>query len=178
MPSHLLVVETNLTTELVSLIDGRLEDLFTKYGDPEYADLLGTYDSMEHLTGLGFVACQTYITAAYGILNVPKAGALSVGPDHSAGRTVVSIVNAAANYWKHYNEWHFDKSPKRRIAIEEAFEDVGFPVGTEYPLSGILAELSVPAAASFAAVMRLLENWKSRLAQESSNISLQADRER
>lgn len=154
MRDQLLTIETNLSTELVELIDARLEELTDKWGAPEVAELLGYYDSMEHLTGLGFVACQSYVTAIYGILGVPKRKALRLGPNHGSGSSVATIVNAAANYWKHNHEWHMEKSSKRREAIEAAFDEVGFPVGTEYPLSGVLTELSVPGGASFRIIMR------------------------
>jgi hypothetical protein len=42
---------------------------------------------------------------------------LQLGPKHSDGNTIVKIINDAANYWKHNNEWSLDKTPKRRELI-------------------------------------------------------------
>lgn len=169
MQSSVLDLETKLTDELVRLLDARLDCLTQEYGDPLSTDLRDYCEFMEHATGLGFVALQAYATAVYGLLAVPKAGALEAGPRHSGGSTYVAIVNAVANYWKHHNEWHLERSSKRRLAVEKEFEQVGFPVNSEWPLSGILAELSSPNAASFAAVMRKLQEWRSAIQPEPPN---------
>ena len=163
MANILLTVETNLARELIGLIDEKLSELSRKSTETEIADLLGYFDSMEHLTGLGFVTCQTYMTAVYGITKVDKKTALSFGPFHSYGASIAEVVNAAANYWKHNNEWSLDKTPKRREAIEATFKDIGFPIGTEYPLSGILTELAEPDDASFMPVMNKLRTWENEV---------------
>lgn len=150
-----------MTSELISLLDDKLAVLADEAGATEIADMLGYYDRMEHLTGLGFVTCQTFITAVYGICRVEKFRALTIGPQHACGASIAGIVNAAANYWKHNYEWAIEKSPEQRERIETAFEAVGFPVGTEYPLSGVLTELSAPEFASLRAVLRKLEAWGS-----------------
>jgi len=152
-----------MARELIELIDNRLSRLAMDSTETEIPYELGYFDSMEHLTGLGFVACQTFMAAIYGISKIDKKKALSVGPKHSCGSTIAGITNAAANYWKHNNEWVLDKSPKQRKFIEDAFEDVGFPADTEYPLSGVLTKLSEPNPASFMSVFRKLAVWSKEL---------------
>jgi len=124
---------------------------------------LGYFDSAEHVTGLGFVTLQTYLTAVYGILKINKKIALNRGPIHQDGNTIAKIVNDAANYWKHNNEWSLDKNSKQRELIENTFESVGFPIDLDYPLCGVLAELCVPNYASFLAVFNKLEQWQTNL---------------
>ena len=163
MGNVLLIFESNLARELIDLIDTRLSKLAVDSTETEIPDELGYFDSMEHLTGLGFVTCQTYITAVYGILKIDKKKALSKGAHHSSGSTIPVIVNAAANYWKHNNEWELDKTDKQRKIIEKTFESIGFPVNLDYPLSGVLTEISEHNYVSFMSVFRKLEVWKNEL---------------
>ena len=162
---HTLWIETELNTlrALIVIIDDHLSNICEKSLEVDDPDSFGLFDSAEHLTGLGFVACQTYMATVYGNLNIEKQLALNMGSKHRGGRTKAQIINHAANYWKHNNEWVLDKSATRRKAIESAFESVGFSVGTDYPLCGVLTELSAPFEASFRSVIDMLELWKTEL---------------
>jgi hypothetical protein len=159
----LLWMEQKLYKELIETLNSKPEaivDDINRVYDPE---AYGYLDSAEHVTGLGFVTLQTFLTAIYGILDVEKKKALSFGPKHTDGNSVAKIVNDAANYWKHNNEWVFDKSSKRKEFIEDTFKSVGFPIDAEYPLCGILTELSAPKDASFMAIFEKLELWQKNL---------------
>src|SRR4051812_20574440 len=109
--------DLDLLSDLVAVLDGHLEAVSAKC-QGSFADELGCFDRMEHVVGLGFTACQTYLTATYGFIEVPKSTALLVGPRHRSGRSVAEVVNHAANYWKHNEEWTLDKSPVHRQRIE------------------------------------------------------------
>ncbi len=158
-----LMYETDLVKDLILMIDEKLAELIERSNSIEDPDALGYFDSAEHLTGFGLVACQTYMTAAYGILGIAKKDALLVGPRHSTGSTIVSLINHGANYWKHNNEWSVSKNPSQREYTEKAFESVGFPVDLEYPLSGMLTELASPEYASFTPILHKLEDWVREL---------------
>ena len=159
----LLFHETKLTKELLETLDAKLEAIVDECNAVDDPDAMGYFDSAEHVTGLGFVTLQTYLAAVYGILRINKGTALNIGPKHQDGNTIAKIVNDAANYWKHNNEWSLEKSSKQRELIESTFESVGFPIDLEYPLCGVLTELSVPNYASFIAVFNKLEQWQSHL---------------
>ena len=161
----LLWFEGELETllSLVGSLDLQLHEVVRKSLDCEDADQFGYFDVAEHITGLGFVACQTYIATVCGGIGADKSDALKKGPQHSGGLSKAQIINHAANYWKHNNEWALAKPDRRREAIEKAFDSVGFPVGTDYPLSGILTELSAPHSASLAAVADFLRDWKDAI---------------
>ncbi len=160
----LLGCETNITNDLVGMIDQKLDEIMElSNSTAEDPESLGYFDSAEHLIGLGFVVCQTHITAGYGILQIKKEKAFACGPMHACGSSVASIINDAANYWKHNNEWSLDRNSGRRKKIEIAFEKIGFPVNTDYPLSNILAELSSPQKVSFVQVMEKLREWRNAL---------------
>jgi len=162
---HTLWIEAELENlaKLIAAIDRHLSEICARSVEVDDADSFGYFDSAEHATGLGLVACQTYMAAVYGTLGVEKRRALTFGPKHLGGLPKVQIINHAANYWKHNNEWASDRRAARQLAIEQAFEAVGFPVGTDYPLSGVLTELANPYPASLAAVVSTLEDWKAEL---------------
>jgi hypothetical protein len=165
MSDILLDVNLNLLTELINIIDQQLDNTIRQSRGVDDPDGFGYFDSAEQITGLGFVVCQTYVATVCGRLLVEKEKALTVGPQHPSGQTKVQIVNHAANYWKHNGEWPLDRSPKRRMIIEAAFESIGFPVNTEYPLSGVLTEVASPESAGFKPVIAALELWKNELSK-------------
>lgn len=155
--------DLDLLVELLAVVDNHLAALGAKWQGASEADELGYFDRMEHMTGLGFVACQCYLVSVYGRLSYPKTLALPKGPCHHSGHPVVEIINHAANYWKHYDEWHLDKAQVRQERIRSAFGSMGFPVDTEYPLSGVLAELASPNSAAFAPLVSPMTEWREVL---------------
>jgi len=161
--------DLDLLKQLINIIDYQLEIISQKASNVDDADSLGYYDSAEHITGLGFVACQTYMSSVYGYLKIDKQHALSLGPLHSSGQTKVQIINHVANYWKHNNEWSLEKEDNRRKQIEKAFESVGFPVNTDYPISGVLYKIVYPDRATFEPIITILELWRNELLEMKKN---------
>jgi hypothetical protein len=155
--------DLDLLAELLLVIDRQLASIRSGCNDPEEADALGYFDRGEHVTGLGFVACQAYMTATRGSLCLDKSRALTVGPSHKSGQSVVAIINHAANYWKHHDEWSLDPSHANANRIREAFNDVGFPVDGHYALSNILAALVDPEPAAFKPLLATLASWRDGL---------------
>lgn len=86
-----------------------------------------------------------------------------MGLVHPTGQRIVRIVNDAANFWKHHDEWHRDKSPARHKKIQDTFTAVGFPVALDYPLSGILSVLAGPGGAAFKPLVAKLAAWRDDL---------------
>jgi hypothetical protein len=153
----------DLLKQVIHIIDQHLAVVSEKATQEDDPDMFGYFDSAEHITGLGFVACQTYMSSVYGYLRIEKKNALSTGPFHSSGQTKVQIINSAANYWKHNSEWSLGKSEKQRKVIEETFDSVGFPVNTDYPLCGVLTEIVSPEYAAFEPIIATLESWRDEL---------------
>ncbi len=160
-----MIIDTDLELlqQLVLVLDKQLENIIAESREVEDPDGFGYYDIAEHIIGLGFVACQTYMSSVYGYLQIDKKKAISFGPVHSCGQTKMQLINHAANYWKHNNEWPHGKFDKQRKAIEEAFKDIGFPVGRDYPLSNILTEVVSPKTISFSPIIEMLELWRNEL---------------
>ena len=163
----LLDYDLELLKGIVRTIDQHLETINQRSTEVDDADSFGYFDQAEHALGLGFVACQTYISAICGQLGTKKQDALSFGPQHSSGQTVVQIVNHAANYWKHSDEWLLNKNHKKKKYIEIAFEAIGASVETDYPLSNVLMEITSPRKASFESLVELLIIWNEELSKEN-----------
>ncbi len=161
----ILDYDLDLLKELVRIIDQHLEKIRNDATQVDDADSLGYFDSAEHVTGLGFVACQTYMASVYGHLRIEKQMALSIGSLHASGQTKAEIINHAANYWKHNNEWFLDKSEKQRKSIENTFASIGFPVDIDYPLSGVLTEIVSPESTAFKPVIDILMLWRNELSK-------------
>lgn len=155
--------DLDLLTHITALLDAQLDrdcDVAAASPDPEG---MGLFDRMEHLTGLGFVACQTYLASVYGSIGIPKDLALPCGPLHRPSLSVASLVNHAANLWKHQDEWALQRNTRARDRIVEAFDDLGLPALGEYPLSGCLAEICHQTEARFRSVLPFLTQWRDTL---------------
>jgi hypothetical protein len=155
--------ELDVLREVLLVLDRHLEAILGEYETAEESDQLGNFDRAEHIMGLGFVACQAYLTATHGFLNVQNSDAFSCGPCHRTGKRIVEIFNHAANYWKHHEVWHLEKSPARQNRIRDVFDAVGFPVDSDYPLSGILAEVVAPNPTAFTPLVAKLATWRDEL---------------
>jgi hypothetical protein len=163
MQFSILDYDLDLLQNLIHIIDQHLDRIIKEAMQVDDPDGLGYFDNAEQITGLGFVACQTYLSSVCGHIKIEKRKALAVGPFHSSGQSKAQIINHAANYWKHNSEWVFDKNNKQKKFVEEAFESVGFPIDTDYPLSGVLTEVVFPDDARFESVIKVLEAWKDGL---------------
>jgi hypothetical protein len=155
--------DLELLTELTALMDRHTQAIMAEWDAANPVDETDYFDRMEHVTGLGFVACQAYLTATFGFTGTSKKQALSLGPTHACGRPLAEIVNHAANYWKHHDEWRLQRTSANREWIALAFDDIGFPVDGDYPLSGVLTTLVEPALAAFAHLLPKLDEWRTTL---------------
>jgi hypothetical protein len=156
--------DLDLLVDIGAVLDRHIAAVADASVDSEIADQTGLFDRAEHAAGLGFVACQGYLAATYADVGIAKVEALSLGPTHPTGGRVVGIINAAANYWKHSAEWRLQPNHPGRHRTEEALDSIGFAVGTDYPLSGVLTELSSPRDAGILSLIPLLESWRDELA--------------
>lgn len=127
---------------------------------PFFEDFL---ELAEHMTGLGFVICQTYLTATYGFLKVSKDEALMSGPKDANGRTIVSIINHAGNYWKHKDEWELEGENVRKEKIIDAFRDLGAEDLENYPLGTVLSRFDGSQEKYFGSILPYLVDWRDDL---------------
>ena len=155
--------DADLVRELVGVVDRHLTRLDQQIAQSPDPDSLGEFDRGEHVTGLGFVACQTYIAAVCGRARIAKREALELGPSVAGGETAVSLVNHAANYWKHRLERPSGGAAAaagRRVA---AFAAAGLDADESYPLDRVLALLDASRPSRFERVLPLLFAWRREL---------------
>ena len=154
-------LDLGLLVELLEVVDrqiDRIENEITRSPDP---DGHGHFDRMETVIGLGFVACQQYINATYPQLVASKPQAIRQPPTLPSGRSVIELINAAANFWKHHDEW-----PCRNGKDEErtrAIIDDTTSSTADYVMGNVLYELVRPHPLRFGSVVDLLKRWRDLL---------------
>lgn len=121
------------------------------------------WDRLSYITGLGFVMCQQYINITYPTSRLEKNIALELPPKHSSGYSIVQLINAGANYWKHYQEdvsYPFGSLHNMTIqTIEKLGLDIEYPYICESILDRIVGTDEHP----FRALIYFLTEWRSNL---------------
>ena len=138
-------------------VDAELDRIDAQAVKSEDPDQFGVYDQYEHILGLGFVACQTYITSK--LRGRKKSQVLGLGPRHRCDQTFAAITNACANYWKHHDEWErasLRDDAKQTISILQA---MGADVWSSYPASNTMQVLLAPHAPRFKNLSPFLKQW-------------------
>ena len=152
--------DRGLLVDLLTVIDaeiGKLEDLIARDEDPDGSGLLDRADS---LYGLGFVACQQYITSSYRASGLQRYEAVARGPMYSSD-SYAKVVDAAANFWKHHGEWPESHGweEKTRTVLDRIL-----PSKEAYPMSNVLHELlGKPETLRLSALVPWLEKWRDGL---------------
>lgn len=153
--------DTNFLKDATALVDARIEQLFKKAHVSPDPDALGVYDSLEYFIGFGFIACQTYSTCIISYLEVDRTAALDLPPKHRNGETMISLVNAAANYWKHSSEWLYDEPPRIAKTSLTLIESLGIETTLGYyPLGNVLHRILEPHPVRFGNLLPFLTQWR------------------
>ena len=165
--------ELGILTDLYEFMDQKLSELCDLSAECRDPDASGYYDLMEYLTGFGLVALQTYLTETAASAGLRKHETFHLGPKTSSGVSKIAILNAAANFWKHKEEWVLDGGEKRKAAVESLFEEVGYSCDIDYPISGVLTELLSPLEVGFSSLLVPVKTWRddlirTKLAEQSS----------
>ena len=152
--------------ELLELLDGHIERLSANVPEFIDADSWGVHDSTEYTVGLGFVACQSYLAATYGDLKVEKVAALKSGPKHASGRPIVELINHAANFWKHPDEWSLPSNKGRGERVCDALDALFADDTCCYPVTTILQALVFARSNRLQALLPHLRAWRDDLARD------------
>ncbi len=163
--SSILDYDLDLFGDVAAALDRHISAAFDGI-DFGTADMMGLFDRAEYAAGLGFVASQAYLAATYGDLRVTKVAALSLGPSHGTGGKVVAMLNAAANFWKHSPEWQLQGNHPGRRRTVETLDAISLAVNPDYPLLGILGELTSVKEPRLLALVPLLAAWRDELARQ------------
>lgn len=142
--------------EVLGLIDRRLDALEAECAASPDPDSFGLFDSIEHVVGFGFAACQHYVVATAGSSGISKHKVLGLGPSHRSGITFAEIVNAAANYWKHSPEWvgRPQEDDTKNVVLA-----LGISPDSDYVSAQVLRTALAPHPARFEKIEPFLEEW-------------------
>ena len=152
----------DLLKELCVLLDSQLDHLDTAASESPDPDGFGIFDSIDHVSGLGFAACQQYISSIAGLAGIPKHRAIECPPIHSSGHPVVALVNAAANHWKHSSEWS-EPPDKQAVRTLKVLASLDVDVEREHLIWNALYKIVCPERARFGNLLPLLIKWRDEL---------------
>jgi len=148
--------------ELLDFLDRKLDyiqELIDESFDP---DQMGLLDDAEYVIGMGLIGCQRYMTSIYGPRSIPKQDALSIGPYHTGNESIARIIHAAANYWKHGDEWVStlpkSKQQQNTIRIIESVTPID-----SYTCVTLLHEITQSQAPRLRSLVPLLKDWRDNL---------------
>ena len=151
--------------DAIALFDANLDRLEKRIRTHRDPSTFGFFDQVEYITGLGFVACQTYATAKRSQRTLLKDEALAIGPKHRRGLPIIVLVNAAANYWKHSLEWSLDVPKKPTQRTIEIIASLGVDPESPYPVTNTLHEVLAPHPARFENLVPFLTQWRDGLSE-------------
>ncbi|MFA0615739.1 hypothetical protein AB4582_16130 [Vibrio splendidus] len=147
-------------SDLLSVLDSRLEQLLTQIEYNSDAEGLGIFDRAEYFVGVGFVAMQQYISDTMYKSKINKRDALNLGSLTSLDVTHISVINSAANWWKHESEWDWYSasgiSNKTYLSISNLVDPIN------YPLCNVLAFLTTDQPFRLSSAIPLLEQWREQ----------------
>lgn len=143
-------------------------------------DSSGLFDTGEHIIGLAFTACQKYMSSTFSKSGIKKEDALNCGPKHVSGERCARIIHAAANYWKHCDEW--DKITAVPIPDSQMMQVITRDYGrlenrqklaintienvsswSDYTLSNVLIEITLTNKLSVLELIPILLEWRNAL---------------
>ncbi len=165
----ILDCDLSFLQDLFALLDARLDQVREKIDASSDPDSMGYFDEAEYISGMGFIACQRYLTSTYGPLNIAKNSALSVGPVHAGGEFYARIINASANYWKHEDEWGLQATVDRdRSALGPQQLETIRIIETvtpwdAYTCANVLWVLTDPNESRLTNLVPIIEAWRTEL---------------
>lgn len=156
-----------LLCDFLEVIDYKIKEIekcISKSVDPE-SD--GFYDQGEYFIGLGFVAIQQHFTDSLIGSSICKRESLFLGELHTSGIHAISVMNAAANWWKHEAEWSkCGEIPKNGVRTFEIIMNISEQY--EYALSNVLASFSESESLSFGEnVVPHIKKWTEAICEKN-----------
>ena len=154
--------DLNFLEDAAALVDTRLDLLDKEAEESPDPDSFGVYDQIEYITGFGLVACQTYATAIASRTKLEKREAFARAPMHRTGRSMVQLINAAANHWKHSSEWPLDAITGQAKRTLDVIRSLGVDTEVSYPVSRTLFRIltPLPARVVWANLIPFLVQWR------------------
>lgn len=136
----------------IDVIDIKIEEINKR--SPEELEMFCDYDVLENLIGMGFVLLQGSISKVCGVLGIKKSYVFNENKH-------IEIINTAANYWKHHNEWREESTYKEKYIKE--FRTFGVELIDGYPLLNVLYKLTKNQKFAFNVLLKEVSNFVDEL---------------
>ena len=151
--------------DVVGLFDSHLERLCEDIRTSPFPDASPEFDRADWFAGLGFVACQGYMTDVRTLVVCrPKdtATLLRLGPVLPSGQPFALVVSEAANHWKHRWESE-DRRTTRRANVLKNDGGTG-----DYSCFFALVALCEPEQPRFGHLLPRLIEWRDAVWADST----------
>lgn len=152
--------EFYLLSELLDIIDDKIIDVCQRISISADPVSDGLTDRGEYFIGVGLSVIQQYLTDTLTLTGISKKRAFDIGPRYSKDLTFISIINAAANWWKHYPEWLGQES-NNHLASRTQQIIMEVTDSQHYPLSNVLAELVGKSDITLSALLPNVVLWRA-----------------
>lgn len=156
----------------LKLLDTELLQINAAIATSRDPDSDGFLDTAEYFIGHGFVAIQRYLTATRTGLGIDKMDAFDVAPVMRGGLSFVAAINAAANYWKHVEEWvetihKTDGAELSRSALRTLQQVETLTPWAEYTCANLMAVLLEGEEFELSGLLPKIEEWRDNLFAQS-----------
>lgn len=158
--------DLDILLKLLEVIDSQIASLETEINESDDPDGFGLIERWDGIAGLGFVACQQYLNATWRHLAAKGEGRSAViasPPMHACGQSFATLIDKAANFWKHNGEWDpADTSKKHPEASTRAVVELLVSRKDDYPMASMLDRLPAPGPPRFASLVLRIVDWRNR----------------
>lgn len=143
--------------EAAEFLDAKLDQIDAAAAACDDPETFGQFERFEYVAGLGFVACQEYITAV-SASSGKRGKTLHAGP-RVGDNFLAELVNAGANYWKHHHDWTNPPRDKE-LRTAELLRSAGVDPYETYVVANLIALLAGDDSSRFAPVVQRLTVWR------------------
>lgn len=150
--------EINRLVKVLNLIDKDIIEVISETNTLPNSNCCHKYEHVEYLIGYGFVAIQRYISETLMFTEITKKNAPKVQLKFIEKHSLIEVINAGANYWKHSPEWvnqcdDFLSKNTRQILDDICDE-------TDFPLSELLIMLGGADGLRLSGLIPQLLEWR------------------
>ncbi|MCE9593400.1 MAG: hypothetical protein K8S98_04335 [Planctomycetes bacterium] len=163
MHIHEIDWQRSFTGQILKAVDGELRAVAERCSDG-----LDLREEQEELAGIAFIALQRYVSSADASLR--RVFLTLPAKDHELRRQdcrsvadvpVVEGIWAAANHWKHHDEWPDWKPVGARKPTIEVLTRLGVSHGTEFPCLELIRSLTGLGPGAVCALLDAASDWRA-----------------
>lgn len=157
-----------LLSKHLKLLDIEISTIHAAITVSRDPDADGLCEAGEYFIGHGFVAIQRYLASTRAGIGISQTRAFGIPPMVQNGLSFAASLNAAANYWKHLEEWHEKISgPDDQNLGSQAMRTLEqielITPWEDYTCSNLLAVLLAGQAFKLSLLLPNIETWRNNL---------------